>query len=154
MNFNLKFVDCVVAEAEALSVEEFHRASKTLKPPTGEDLAGFIGVLPELLQKICALVILLKKKLEDLDGEIKKLGKAQSKVITEEIALLILERNALKSRIVEIEGFAWSVLEGEFGLPSLDQNLRICEEWELYHLHPHCVGCGRRHKEGKHSLKK
>lgn len=154
MNFNLKFVDRVVAEAEALSAEEFERASKTLKPPTGEDVVELIGALPELLQKICALVILGKKKLEDVDSEIKKLGKAQSKVITDEVAALILEKDSLKSRVIEIERFTWSVLEGEFLLPSLYPNLRICEGWNLYRLHPNCTLCGCRHKEGKHSLKK
>lgn len=143
----LKYIEDLLAEAEAVSPEEIREVADTqagIVPPS-EDL---VGVLPEDLRKLA--VVMFRR-----GEELRKFVLAESSkprtgdMVFEAKRLLDFDEKAefLQYKLAALEAIFWEAVSVEFGIKEV--GLAINGRWQLFFANHKCNSCGKRHSKEK-----
>ena len=141
----LKYVDELFAEAENVTPREIQEVADMQVPaiPRKEDL---VGILPEDLRKLAAVMIKRDNELRNLviaeDSKPRTNNEAfELKRLTD----LLVKAKFLKHRLDVLDSFFWETVSAEFNLT--EDGLGINRKWEVYFVNPKCKDCGKRHPQ-------
>ena len=138
------------AQAQTVTAEQLSIAVGKL-PTKAENVGDLVGVLPEALQKLCVLHILLEVSTEELAKKLEvACHDAKSMEAEEAPPELVRLLDEAKAMVREKREFSKVVrAEMEAAFPEIKGEV-VClrEGWELFYPFPVCELCGHRHPMG------
>ena len=148
----LKYVEDLLAEAEAVTPREIQRVAD-MQVPTIPPKGDILGILPESLQKLAVVMMRCGEKLQEFT--IAESSKPRTNDAVFELKRLTdfaAKAGFMEQRLEGIRSFFWEAVSAEF--EAKEDGLAINRNWEVFFVNPKCKGCGKRHpKDGESQAK-
>lgn len=141
----LKYVDDLLAEAEAVTPREVQEAAdmQAATIPPREDV---LGILPEDLRKLAVVMMRRGKELHAF--AVAETSKPRTKDPVFEfkrLANFAAKADFMDQRLAGVQSLFWEAVSAEF--QAKEDGLAINKNWEVFFVNPRCKNCGRRHQK-------